>query len=53
MIWERLEPKNSLNVAMFIESDPLDISSIIPEVLRVWSDKGIIEEQGISSARAR
>lgn len=47
MTWKRLEPKNSINVALLIEADPMDISSIIPEVLRIWSDKGIIEEQGM------
>lgn len=48
MTWERLEPRNSINVAILIEADPVDITSIIPHVLRVWSDTGIIEEQGIS-----
>lgn len=47
MTWDRLEPKNSINVAMLIEADPLDISSVIPESLRVWSEDGIIEEQGV------
>lgn len=46
MTWDRLEPKNILQVSMLIDADPIDISSIIPAVLRVWSDTGIIEEQG-------
>jgi len=44
---DRLEPRNSLTVAIFIEADPVDINSIIPLILRVWSDTGILEEQGI------
>lgn len=46
MTWDRLEPKNILKIAMLTDADPLDISSIIPAILRVWSDTGIIEEQG-------
>ena len=49
MTWDRLEPRNSITVAIFIEADPFDILSIIPVNLRVWSDMGILEEQGINS----
>jgi len=48
MTWDRLEPGNSLDIAIFIESDPIDIYSIVPAVLRVWSDTGILKEQGMS-----
>lgn len=47
MTLDRLEPRNSLNVAIFTEADPTDITSIVPVILRVWSDTGILEEQGI------
>lgn len=49
MMWDRLEPRNSLNLAIFIEADPVDILSIIPVNLRVWSDSGILEEQGFNT----
>ena len=47
MTWDRLEPGNSLKVSIFIEADPVDINSIVPAILRVWSDTGILEEQGL------
>jgi len=46
MTWDRLEPGNSLKVSIFTEADPTDISSIVPVALRIWSDAGIIEDQG-------
>ena len=45
--WDRLEPGNSLKVSIYVEADLFDIYSIIPESLRVWSDTGILEEQGM------
>lgn len=49
MMWDRLEPRNTLNLSIFIEADPVDILSIIPVILRVWSDSGILEEQGFNT----